>query len=479
MPYASPLPDIALPNTDIFSFVFDDLGSAAALPAITEVDTGTSVTYGELRHMAEQVAAGIAEGEVVALQQPNSAAFAAGLLGIARAGGVAVLLGHLLTDAETAHLKTLSGATRAIDPNDQPPPAFTSAFTLPPRIDADRVAVIPFSSGTTGWPKPVELTHAAVTANAAQFGAALAASGIGPGTRTFAPLPFSHIYGLNTLLLSSLVARHHVHTTRRFDFAQMVRAHRDYDLELSFIAPPIARLLAKNEYAPSAFDACRFMVCGAAPLDEELARAVERRLDLTILQGYGMTETAPVTHVGIAGTATPGSIGFAVPNTQYRIVDMETGCDVAEGGTGELLVRGPQLMRGYLGQPPLAPGAWLHTGDLAHQLANGTVVIVDRVKDVFKYNGYQISPAELEAVLLTHPDVQDAAVAGVKRPDGEVPWGFVVVKGASISNEALLRFVEARVAPYKKLRGVTRVDTIPRNAAGKILRRELPSTIDR
>lgn len=473
MLYASPLPDIALPSTDIFSHVFGDLGATAALPAITEVDTGRTVTYGELRAMAEQVAAGVTDGEVVALRQPNSAAFAAGLLGIARAGGIAVLLGHLLTDAEAAHLQTLSGAIRVINPGDPPQPFFTP----PTDIDPDRVAVIPFSSGTTGLPKPVELTHAAVTANAAQFGAALAASGIGPGTRTFAPLPFSHIYGLNTLLLSSLAARHHVHTTRRFDFAQMVRAHRDHRLELSFIAPPIARLLAKNEYEETAFDTCRFMVCGAAPLDEGLARAVERRLDLTILQGYGMTETSPVTHVGIAGKSNPGSIGFAVPNTQYRIVDLDNQCDVAEGDTGELVVRGPQLMRGYLGQPPLAADAWLHTGDLARRLADDTVVIVDRAKAVFKYHGYQISPAELEAVLLTHPHVQDAAVAGVLHDDGEVPWGFVVVKGASISNEALLRWVEARVAPYKKLRGVTRVDAIPRNAAGKILRRELPRTV--
>ena len=473
--YASPLPDIELPNTDIFSLVFGDLGADADLPAITEVDTVRTVTYGELRGMAQRVAAGVGEGEVVALRQPNSAAFAAGLLGVARAGGVAVLLGHVLTDAETAHLRTLSHAARVIDPAEAP----RDSFAPPARIDPQQLAVIPFSSGTTGLPKPVQLTHAAVTANAAQFGAALRASGIERGTRTFAPLPFSHIYGLNTLLLSSLAARHHVHTTARFNLEEMVRAHREHEIELSFIAPPIARLLAKEQFDERAFSACQFMVCGAAPLDEELARAVERRLDLTILQGYGMTETAPVTHVGIARKSTPGSIGFAVPNTQYRIVDLEQRTDVDEGAAGELLVRGPQLMRGYLGQPPLADGAWLETGDLARQLGDGTVEIVDRVKDVFKYHGYQVSPAELEAVLLTHPQVADAAVAGVERDGQDVPWGFVVVRGASISNEALMRWVARRVAPYKKLRGVTRVDDIPRNAAGKILRRDLPRAIGR
>lgn len=471
--YASPLSDIELPNTDIFSLVFGELGADADLPAITEVDTGRTLTYRELRDMAEQVAAGVSNGEVVALRQPNSAAFAAGLLGVARAGGVAVLLGHVLTDTEAAHLQSLAHAARVIDPSDAP----RESFTPPTRIDPQQMAVIPFSSGTTGLPKPVLLTHAAVTANAAQFGAALRASGIKRGARTFAPLPFSHIYGLNTLLLSSLAARHHVHTTARFDLAEMVRAHREHAIELSFIAPPIARLLAKEQFDERAFDTCRFMVCGAAPLDDKLARAVEHRLDLAILQGYGMTETAPVTHVGIAGKSTPGSIGFAVPNTQYRIVDLEQRHDVADGTAGELLVRGPQLMRGYLGKPPLAEGSWLATGDLARQLDDGTVEIVDRVKDVFKYHGYQVSPAELEAVLMTHPQVADAAVAGVRHDGQDVPWGFVVVKGASLSDEALLRWMAARVAPYKKLRGVTRVGDIPRNAAGKILRRELPGAV--
>ena len=269
-----------------------------------------------------------------------------------------------------------------------------------------------------------------------------------------------------------LRARHHIHTTRRFSFEEMVTTHAKHGIELTFIAPPIARLLAKQEFDAAAFAASRFMVCGAASLDEVLARSVERKLDTTILQGYGTTESAPVTHVGIAGKSTPGSIGFAVPNTQFRIVDLDTGKDAT---TGELLIRGPQLMRGYRDQPPLGPNDWLHTGDLARLRDNGTVDIIDRVKDIFKYHGYQISPAELEAVLLTHPQVADAAVAGRKTDDGEeVPWGFVVLRGASISKEALIAWMAERVAPYKKLRGITVVDDIPRNAAGKILRRNLP-----
>lgn len=467
MPYSSPLPDIALPRTGVFDAVLGgpgdpgDLGADAALPAITEVDTGRSVTYGELAELAAGVAA--QPGEVVALRMPNSIAFAAGLLGLLRAGAVASPIGAVLRDDEAARLAELAGAARTLDdvPMRPPHPA--------PQVDPDALAVIPFSSGTTGFPKAVELTHAAVAANAHQFSAALAASGIGPGTRTFAPLPFSHIYGLNTLLLSSLKARHHIHTTRRFALDEMVAAHREHALELTFIAPPIARLLAKGDIDASAFTANRFMVCGAAPLDEALARAVEKRLGTTILQGYGTTESSPVTHVGLAGRSNPGTIGFAVPNTEYDFT-----------AEGELLVRGPQLMRGYRGHAPLAPGDWLHTGDLARPNPDGTVTIVDRVKDVFKYHGFQVSPAELEALILTHPEVEDVAVASQLGDDGEdLPWGWVVARGASLSDAQLMAWVAARVAPYKKLRGVTRVEAIPRNAAGKILRRELPGRIRR
>ena len=472
MQYCSPLPDIDLPNTDVFSFVLGKLGDDADLPAITEVDTGSTVTYGELANRVEALATTIAPGEVIALRQPNSIDFAVGLLAILRAGSTVTLIGPLLLDDEASTLKRLSHTTRELNFAEIPHEIQHEIPHTPPVIDPQSIAAVPFSSGTTGLPKAVELTHAAITANAAQFGAALRASGIKAQTRTFAPLPFTHIYGLNTLLLASLRARHHIHTTGRFSFEEMVATHAKHSIELTFIAPPIARLLAKQEFDASAFAASRFMVCGAASLDEELARSVERKLNTTILQGYGTTESAPVTHVGIAGKSTPGSIGFAVPNTQFRIVDLDTGKDAT---TGELLIRGPQLMRGYRDQPPLGPNDWLHTGDLARLRDNGTVDIIDRVKDIFKYHGYQISPAELEAVLLTHPQVADAAVAGRKTDDGEeVPWGFVVLRGASISKEALIAWMAERVAPYKKLRGITVVDDIPRNAAGKILRRNLP-----
>ena len=491
MLFTSPLPDIELPRTNVFDMVFGPV-SDTSRPAITEIDTGRSTTYTELRQRAERVAAelvarGVGRGDVVVLRLPNSIDFAAGVLGIARSGAAAALLSPLLTEREAAELTALAGASAELTGADIAGATATAAAdtsaNAPTNTSApapEDLAVIAFSSGTTGLPKAVELTHSAVTANAAQFAAALAASGVQPGRRVAAPLPFSHIYGLNTLLLSSLAAGHHVHTAARFDIAQFADAHARHGIELSFIAPPIALALAKNEDIDAdAFAASRWMVCGAAPLDEGLARAVERRLGTTILQGYGTTESAPVTHVGIAGRSNPGSIGYAVPNTQFRVVEPGTLADAAPGQPGELVVRGPQLMRGYRGDRAATERSlihgWLRTGDLARARPDGSVWIIDRVKEVIKYRGYQVPPAELEALLLTHPGVRDAAVVGVRRAaDGEeVPKAFVVAKEASTSKEALMAWVAERVAPYKKIRDVEFVGAIPRNAAGKILRREL------
>lgn len=486
MPHRSPLPDIVLPETSVYDAVFDDFDPE--LPAITELDTGRAVTYGQLQLLIDATAArlsarGVGQNAVVALREPNSIAFAVGFLAIARVGATACVIGPTLIDAEAHHLTRLAGATDAVRAADLDPSQPAAAPIEFPRVAPDQVAAIPFSSGTTGHQKGVVLTHRSITANVAQFNAALAASGIGGGTAVAAPLPFSHIYGLNTLLLSSLIAGRHVHTAARFDLNQFVQAHRDHAIELSFIAPPLAIALANHPSVdPSAFAASRHMVCGAASLDEELARCVEKRLGTTILQGYGTTESSPVTHVGIAGKSRPGSIGFAVPNTEFRIVDLGSNAEVADGERGELQVRGPQIMRGYLRDEDASAqalrGGWLRTGDIARLAEDGSVYIIDRAKDVIKYHGFQVAPAELEALLLTHPDIEDAAVASYTRGTGsereDVPRAFVVRRnGSDLGADALMQWVAARVTPYKKIREVTFVEEVPRNAAGKILRHKL------
>jgi acyl-CoA synthetase (AMP-forming)/AMP-acid ligase II len=267
----------------------------------------------------------------------------------------------------------------------------------------------------------------------------------------------------------------------RFELAELLRVIQDYRITRALVVPPIVLALAKHPLVEE-FDlsSLEFMGSGAAPLSAELEVACGERLGCRMQQGYGLTETSPVTHTvpeDLAGQM-PGSIGPPVPNTECRIVDVASGEDVPDGERGELLIRGPQVMKGYLNNPQatalaIDPDGWLHTGDIATVDEHGAVRIVDRVKELIKYKGYQVAPAELEALLLSHPAIADAAVIGI--PDeqaGEVPKAFVV-PSATLTPEEVTAFVAERVAPYKKVRAVELIDEIPKAPSGKILRRVL------
>jgi acyl-CoA synthetase (AMP-forming)/AMP-acid ligase II len=231
----------------------------------------------------------------------------------------------------------------------------------------------------------------------------------------------------------------------------------------------------------------RVVFSGAAPLDGELGKAVQDRLGVSVVQGYGMSEASPVTHfTPIAAVDVPcDSVGFAAPNTENKLLDPATGAEIAlpEQGVserGELCVKGPNVMLGYLGDAAATDAmidadGFLHTGDIATVDARGVVTIVDRIKELIKYKGYQVAPAELEALLLAHPAIADAAVIGVQNEEGEeVPKAFVVRQpGAELTAHEVVEFVAGRVAPYKKVRRVEFVEVVPKSASGKILRREL------
>jgi acyl-CoA synthetase (AMP-forming)/AMP-acid ligase II len=269
--------------------------------------------------------------------------------------------------------------------------------------------------------------------------------------------------------------------TTRFELAEFLRVIQDYRITRAFVVPGIVLALARqpvvDDYDVSSLE---LMLSGAAPLSAELEIECGRRLGCRMQQGYGMTEASPTTHFvpdDMAGQM-PGSIGPAIANTECRIIDVVTGADVADGERGELCVRGPQVMKGYLHQPDataatIDPDGWLHTGDVARIDERGDLRIVDRVKELIKYKAYQVAPAELEGLLLNHPAIADAAVIGVPDEEaGEIPKACVVASGP-ITPEDVIAFVAERVAPYKKLRAVEFVDEIPRSPSGKILRRVL------
>jgi acyl-CoA synthetase (AMP-forming)/AMP-acid ligase II len=343
---------------------------------------------------------------------------------------------------------------------------------------ASDLVALPYSSGTTGINKGVMLTHRNLVANLCQGAPALLA---GEGERLIAVLPFFHIYGLVVLMAAALSRGSTLVTMPRFDLEQFLALLQDQRITRAYVAPPIVLALAKHPLVDKYdLSALKSVFSGAAPMDASLERACHERLGCEVIQGWGLTETSPVvtTNHNTPRGPQPGSVGVPLPNTEMRVVDPATGADVSRGETGELLVRGPQVMAGYLNAPEateamLDPDGWLHTGDLGRIDEHGYVYIVDRVKELIKYKGLQVAPAELEAVLLSHPEVADAAV--VRFPDeeaGEVPKAFVVARG-QVDPEALMAFVAERVAPHKKVRRVEFVDEIPKAASGKILRRLL------
>ena len=527
MNFVSPFPDVVIPDTSVYDYVFGDLDDVDSdRVAIVETATRTELSYGALVTRIQCCASALAQrgigvGDVVGLLSPNSAAFAAALHGILRAGATATTINVLSTVDETARQLRDSGARLLIAATrlrSQAEEAATAAglssgdvlllddddLMIPTgsgcaEADFDpatHVAVLPFSSGTTGKPKGVMLTHRNLVANVAQLHPL---SSVGPDETLIAVVPFFHSYGLTGLLCAALRDRARLIVMPAFDLGEFLAAIQKYRCTQAYIVPPLAVALAKDPMVDS-FDlsSLRTLTSAAAPLDEELANAVTERLGCQVVQAYGMTELSPASHVipqpgrHPAGVVAPvSSCGWTVPNSESKIVDIETGAEIPVPSSGlsepgELCFRGPNVMAGYLGNDAataeiIDADGFLHTGDLARVDSDGCVYIVDRLKELIKYKGYQVAPAELEALLLTHPGVADVAVVGVIHVSGEeIPKAFVVRQGGvALSKDQVIDFVSRKVAPYKKIRQVEFVDKIPKSPTGKILRKDLRSRTPR
>lgn len=344
-------------------------------------------------------------------------------------------------------------------------------------------AIMPYSSGTTGKPKGVELTHGNVGANLKQFDVC------GPSTATslLGLLPFYHIYGFMLGIAHVSDKGHSMAILDKFDPAVFLKTLMTEKIAVAHLVPPLIIFLAKHPIVEK-FDLSALKRCysGAAPLGNDVANQFAERLKVDISQGYGMSELSPVSHSFTFGEAgAPGaSVGFTVSNTESLIVDIETGEPIPKSKPntrGELWVRGPQVMKGYFNRPQQTAqtmeGEWLKTGDIAQVDEQGRFYVVDRLKELIKYKGHQIAPAELEDVILSSEDVADAAVVSGSDAEGEeIPLAFVVKRdGSEITEDLIMKFVAAKVAPYKKVREVRFIDVIPKAASGKILRRVLKS----
>ncbi len=508
MIHASPLPDVTIPAVPLTELVLRRADELATKAAFIDV-SGRTLTYGELdaairRLAGGLVAAGMAKGEVLAIMAPNCPEYGVVFHGVALAGGVVTTVNPTYTDHEVHHQLVDAGATRLVTipmfldvarkamegtavtelyvlGEAEGETSLTALFGEPLAeqvpVDLDDVVVLPYSSGTTGLSKGVMLTHRNLVANIVQAQATIPLT---EDDAFVAVLPFFHIYGMQVLMNMGLAAGATIVTMPRFDLEQFLSLHQEHQLSRAFVAPPMVVALAKHPLVDS-FDlsALKVVFSGAAPLSAELALECGARLGCEVVQGYGMTELSPVTHATPPGGFVPGSVGVTVPSTELQIVD-PTGQSLGVGEDGEVWVRGPQVMKGYLNNPEATAATidsdgWLHTGDIGHVDAAGHLFVVDRLKELIKYKGFQVPPAELEALLLTHPAVADAAVIGIPDDEaGELPAAFVVVKdGQELSAEDVQAFVAGQVASYKQIRRVTFIDAVPKSASGKILRRLL------
>ncbi|MCM1969852.1 MULTISPECIES: 4-coumarate--CoA ligase family protein [unclassified Streptomyces] len=517
--FRSEYADVTPVDQPIHEFVLGGAAEFGDTPALIDGTDGTTLSYEQVDRFHRKVAAGLAEagvrkGDVIALHSPNTVAFPTAFYAATRAGASVTTVHPLYTPEEFARqLKDsaarwiitvspllesarraaeLAGGVQEIFVCDSAPGHRSLidmlATTAPePEVDidpAEDTAALPYSSGTTGVPKGVMLTHRQIATNLVQLDAAVTA---GPGERVLAVLPFFHIYGLTALMNAPLRKGATVVVLPRFELDTFLAAIEKHRITALYVAPPIVLALAKHP-AVDNYDlsSLKYLISAAAPLDAELAAACSRRLNLPpIGQAYGMTELSPGTHVvplDAMSEAPPGTVGRLIAGTEMRIVSLDDpGKDLGVGEAGEILIRGPQVMKGYLGRPDdtaslIDADGWLHTGDVGHVDADGWLFVVDRVKELIKYKGFQVAPAELEALLLTHPGIADAAVIGVRDDNGnEVPRAYVVRQPSAgdLTESEIMMYVAERVAPYKRVRQVTFLDAVPRAASGKILRREL------
>ncbi|CAB3363097.1 Hypothetical predicted protein [Cloeon dipterum] len=531
----SPFSGVVVPKLNVSDYIWRNSDRWKHWPAVTCAVTGRSFSFCEARAAAERLGIalpatlGLRQGDVVGVVMPNMPEYAITFLGLASAGIIVSPANPLYTAEELARQFENCGAKAVVTtpehftkvqealskvPGGGGPIVVTTGgpegndiFSLDelmerefsrrtPRFDRpdpDSIVALPYSSGTTGLPKGVVILHRNMVANLCQlehpnvlsfppYGA--------PQDVTVGVLPFFHIYGLNGLLNISLSIGRHTITIPKFEPKVFASIFTKYKPSVLALVPPLVMYLTQSELVTSSdLSRVRFISCGAAPATKSLIEQFMIKAncpDLDFREGYGLTETscAATFRPSWSGDDKIGSCGLPVSLTEVKVVD-EQGQALPLGQTGELWLRGPQVMQGYFRnekatKETLTDDGWLMTGDIAYLDNDGYVFIVDRLKELIKVKGLQVSPTELEGILRKMDGVADVAVLGV--PDqraGEVPKAFVVVKeGSTIAENDVAAFVEARVAEFKRLAGgVKFIKEIPKNAAGKILRKNLKSLL--
>lgn len=532
--FRSKLPDIAITNTlPLHRYCFERLPEVAARPCLIDGATGAVLTYAEVDRLSRRLAAalrcsplGLGRGAVVMNLLRNSAEFVLSFFAASRVGAAVTTANPMSTPHEIANQLAAAGATVVFTESlaADKLPAHDGSLTVvliderrdgclhfwddlmagvtddndealtedaDRQFDPDDVVVLPYSSGTTGLPKGVMLTHRSLSTSVAQQ-----VDGDNPNIGFTADdvilcaLPMFHIYSLNTIMMCGLRVGAAIVVMRRFDLAKMMELVEKYRITIAPLVPPIVVAVAKSDdEATAAHDlsSVRMVLSGAAPMGKDIEDAFMAKLPGAVLgQGYGMTEAGPVLSMCLAFAKEPfkvksGACGTVVRNAELKIVDPDTGKSLGRNLPGEICIRGQQIMKGYLNDPEATKNTidadgWLHTGDVGYVDDDDEIFIVDRLKEIIKYKGFQVAPAELEALLITHPSISDAAVVGkqIEPEIGEIPVAFVAkTEGSDLSEDDIKQFVSKEVIYYKRIHKVFFVDKIPKAPSGKILRKEL------
>ena len=505
-------PGVAVPKKDLTSVVLqrvDELGDKSAL---IDGTSGRALSYNKLSSQIKHLSAGLNQrgfkkGDVCAVFCPNLPEYATIFLGVAAVGGINTTVNslystndliHQFTDSRAKFLITIPAfMDRALPAADKcgieeifvlgeaegatPFSELLKNDGIAPEVTIDPkndLVALPYSSGTTGLSKGVMLTHENLVSDMVLT---TSINTITDKDVLIGVLPFFHIYGMVLILNLAIYRGVTLVTMPRFDLEQFLQIVEKYKITCLNLVPPLVLALSKHPLVDN-YDvsSIRLISSGAAPLGQELEQACADRLDCQIYQGYGLTEVAGASHVNTIPVPSDkvGAVGQVVPNTYSKIIDTESGKELGINEQGEVLIKGPHVMKGYLNNEEATKhcidgDGWFHTGDIGYADEDGYFFIVDRVKELIKYKAYQVAPAELEAILVSHEAIADAAV--IPSPDeeaGEIPKGFIVLS-SEISAEEIMKFVAEQVAPHKKIRKIEIVDEIPKSASGKILRRVL------
>ncbi|MCL7047582.1 hypothetical protein MKW94_024452 [Papaver nudicaule] len=526
--YRSKLPDIPISNhIPLHTYCFENISEFAEKPCLITGSNGRIYSYAETHLICQKTAAGLSKlgikkGDVIMLLLQNCPEFIFSFLGASMIGAVSTTANPFYTQAEifkqfnsskTKLIITQSQYVEKLRDSAENAPKIGEDFLVvtvddPPEkclhfsaisdadekeipsvsIEPDNAVVLPYSSGTTGLPKGVILTHKSLISSVAQQ-----VDGENPNLYlkstdvVLCVLPLFHIYSLHSVLLCSLRAGAGVLLMQKFDITSLLELIQRYRVSVAPVVPPLVIALAKNPLVES-FDlsSIRAVLSGAAPLGKELQDALKSRVPQAVFgQGYGMTEAGPVLAMSLVFAKQPfpsksGSCGTVVRNAELKVIDPETGLTLRHNQSGEICVRGPQIMKGYLNDVDATASTidvegWLHTGDIGYVDDDDEVFIVDRVKELIKFKGFQVPPAELEALLLSHPSIADAAVVPQKdNVAGEIPVAFIVRSNDfELTEAAVKEYISKQVVFYKRLHKVFFIHAIPKSPSGKILRKDL------